>query len=95
MEDILFKGRTEYNNTDEMLKEAIQLIRDKMLARPAWNFEGNFKNYNVDESLLNLIKLLIGGRNPQTSKLEMITKSAVLLFQIIEQMILTDRQVNL
>ena len=70
------------------------MLRDKILARPAWTFEGTFKDYDVDDTVLRLLKLLIGGRKPNATKNDVIRKSAEILYQIVEQMILTDRQVK-
>ena len=94
VEEIFFKGQSAFENEYDKLAEIIHVLRDKILARPAWTFEGTFKDYDVDDTVLRLLKLLIGGRKPNATKNDVIRKSAEILYQIVEQMILTDRQVK-
>lgn len=65
-----------------------------ILAEPEWQFEGQFENFLVNDEVLSLFKLLIGFRNPHSSKIDFINKVALLLVQHTEDVILTERQVG-
>lgn len=95
VQNVFFKANNESDTKNDKLKDAIQTIRDAILIKPVWSFEGSFKNFEVDDNLLQLFKMLIGGCNPHIAKSNIISKVASVLFQVVEQVILTDRQVRI
>lgn len=65
-----------------------------LLAEPDWQFEGVFENFIINERVLALFKMLIGGKNQHSSKTDFINSAAMLLVQYTEELILSERQVG-
>lgn len=81
-------------NENDQLVEAFKQTRDMLLAEPEWQFNGVFDNFKIDDRILSLFKILIGGKNPHSSKTDFINSAAMLLAQYTEDLILSERQVG-